>query len=206
MCGASSQQKQIEASQAQFYDTLTSQYKTLFGESQGILGELTKSFEPILKAGINQEGFSAAELNNLNSQAVSGTGANYGKAADALSKQQAASGGGNTYIPTGAKMQQQRQLAASAAENESNIESNIVAQNYATGRANYLTAAEGLGQVNAALNPTGAANAATGAGSAASTTANEITQAQNSWMNLVGGALGAAGSAFTGAGTKALGL
>ena len=200
MCGASSQQKQIEASQADFYNTLTSQYKTLFGESQGILGELTKSFEPILKAGINQEGFSAAELNNLNSQAVTGTGANYAKAADALSKEQAASGGGNTYIPTGAKMQQQEQLASSAAANESNIESNIVAQNYATGRQNYLTAAEGLGGVANAYNPTGAANAATGAGSAAATTANEITQANNSWMQLVGAGLGAAGTAYAGHG------
>ena len=198
MCGASQQQKDIEASQAAFYDTLTSEYKTLFGQSQGILGELTKSFEPILKAGINQQGFSAGELNNLNSQAVSGTGANYAKAADALSKQQAASGGGNTYIPTGAKIQQQQQLAESAAENESRIESGIQAENYATGRANYLTAAQGLGGVASELNPTGAANAATGAGSAAATTANEITQANNSWMQLVGAGLGAAGTAAGG--------
>lgn len=198
MCGASDQQKQIEASQQQFYDTLTSEYRTAFGESQGILNNLTASFEPILKAGINQEGFSAAELNNLNSQAVTGTGANYAKAADALAKAQAAGGGGNTYIPTGAKIQQQEELASSAAANESNIESNIVAENYATGRSNYLTAASGLGETAGLLNPTGMANAATGAGSAASTTANEITQANNSWMQLVSAGLGAAGTAMSG--------
>lgn len=198
MCGASQQQKDIEASQAAFYDTLTSHYNTAFAESEGILGQLKSSFEPILKAGINQQGFSEGELNNLNSQAVTGTGANYAKAADALSKQQAASGGGNTYIPSGAKTQQQLQLASSAAENESRIQSGITAENYATGRSNYLTAAEGLGNVANALNPTGMANAATGAGSAASTTANEITQANNSWMQLVSAGLGAAGTAAGG--------
>jgi len=198
MCGASSQQKQIEASQAAFYDTLTSEYKTVFGESQEIMHSLTKAFTPILNAGINQEGFSRAELNNLNSQAVAGTGENYAKAAEALSKQEAAAGGGNTYIPSGASMQRREQLATSAAQNESAIESGILANDYAQGRANYLAAAEALGGVASELNPAGFANSATGAGSAAATTANEITQANNSWMNLVGGALGAAGTAAGG--------
>jgi hypothetical protein len=197
-CGASSEQKQVEASQQAFYTQLTSEYGTVFGENQAILGALTKSFEPILSAGINQQGFSPAELANLNAQAVTGTGQNYAKAEKALAAGQAAEGGGTSYIPTGAKMEQQRQLATSAAENESAIESNIVAQNYATGRQNYLEAAGMLGGVAGQYNPTGYAGAATGAGSAASTTANEISQANNSWMGLVTGALGAAGTAAGG--------
>lgn len=198
MCGASSQQTDIEASQAAFYKQLTSEYGTIFGESQGILSALTKSFQPILDAGINQEGFSTAELNNLNAQAVTGTGQNYAKAADALTKEQGTAGGGTSFIPTGAKLEQQKELATSAAQNESGIESNILASDYATGRQNYLDAAGVLGGVASQYNPAGFANSATGAGSAASTTANEITQANNSWMNLVGGALGAAGTAAAG--------
>lgn len=198
MCGASSQQTQIEASQASFYNTLTSEYKTIFGEDQGILKQLTSSFAPILAGGINQEGFSAGELANLNSQAVTGTGRNYAAARSALAAQQGASGGGNTYIPSGAKNEINAQLAQSAAANESGIESNILAADYATGRSNYLAAAEGLGGVAGQLNPAGFANSATGAGNAAASTADAITQANNSWMSLVGGALGAAGTAYGG--------
>lgn len=198
MCGASDQQKQIEASQAAFYNQLTQEYGTVFGESQGILKQLTASFAPILAAGINQEGFSKGELTNLQSQATTGTGQTYARAAAALGAQQGAEGGGTAYIPSGAKMQQQQQLAESAAQNESAINSNILAADYATGRSNYLTAAGVLGGVASQYNPIGMAGAATGAGNAAANTANEITQADNSWMNLVGGALGAAATAYAG--------
>lgn len=198
MCGASQGQKDLAQSQSNFYNTLTSEYSTVFGQNQAILGSLTKSFQPILDAGINQEGFSKAELNNLNSQAVTGTGTNYAKAAAALGASQGAEGGGTAFIPSGAKREQQAQLAESAAANESGIESNITAADYATGRSNYLSAAAGLGGVAGQLNPAGFANSATGAGSAASTTANEVSQANSSWMNLVSGGLGAAATAYAG--------
>lgn len=198
MCGASDTQKELQSAQTAFYTQMTSQYNTIFGQDQSILGALTASFTPILNAGINQKGFSDAELNNLNSQAVTGTGQTYSAASAALSKQQAAQGGGTSFIPSGAKMQEQQQLATSAAQNEAGIESNILASDYATGRQNYLDAASGLGGVAGQLNPAGFAGATTGAGSAAATTANEVNQADSSWMTLVGGALGAAGSALGG--------
>ena len=198
MCGASSQQTQIEAAQAKFYDVLTSQYQTIFGESQGILKTLTASFEPILAAGINQQGFSPAELQNLQSMATTGTGQTYAKAEENLANIQAAEGGGNAYVPSGAKSQERLQLASSAAESEAGIQSNITASNYATGRANYLQAAGLLGGVASQYNPAAFAGAATGAGSAAAQTANEITQANNSWMSMVSGGLGAAATAYAG--------
>lgn len=198
MCGASSQQKDIEASQAAFYNELTSEYKGVFAQNQAILGTLTKSFQPILAKGINQQGFSPEELATLNSQAVTGTGENYAKAKAALANQQAAEGGGNAYVPTGVKEQQNLQLASSAAQNESAIEGKIASDNFATGRENYLSAAGALGGVASQLNPTGFAGAATGAGSAAATTADQITQANNAWMSLAGQGLGAAGTAIAG--------
>ncbi len=198
MCGASQGQKDLAASQTAFYNQMVQQQTATFGQNQAILSALTKSFEPILQAGINQEGFSPAELQNLESQATTGTGQNYSNAAKALAVQQGNQGGGNVYIPTGAKMQQQQQLATSAAQNESGIQSGILANDYATGRQNYLEAAGILGGTAAQYNPTGYSNSATGAGSAASTTQNEITQANNSWMNLASGALGAAATAYAG--------
>lgn len=197
-CGASDSQKEIEASQSAFYNEMTQEYGTVFGENQAILSALTKSFQPILNAGINQEGFSKPELTNLQGQATTGTGQEYSKAADALAKAQGASGGGTTYIPSGADRQQQLQLATSAAQTESGIQSNILAEDYATGRQNYMEAANVLGGVAGQYNPAGFANAATGAGSAAATTANQISQASNSWMSLVGGALGSAATAYAG--------
>jgi hypothetical protein len=199
MCGSTAQQNQIENTQQQFYGTLTNEYSTVFGENQAILGALTSSFQPILQAGINQQGFSPAELANLNAQAVTGTGVNYAQASKALGAQQGAEGGGTLSIPTGAKNQQQEELATSAAENESGLESNILASDYATGRQNYLDAAQGLAGVAAQDNPTGFAGAATGAGGAAASTANQIAQENNSWMQLVGGALGAAAGPLVGA-------
>lgn len=198
MCGASSQQTQLGDAQTAFYNQMVQENSQVFGQNQAILSSLNKSFEPILAAGINQEGFSAGEKANLDAQAVEGTGANYSKAANALAVQQGAEGGGNTYIPTGAKQQQQAQLATSAAQSESGIESDITAQDYATGRQNYEQAAQVLGGVAGQYDPTGYSNAATGAGSAASTTENEISQANSSWMGLVSGALGAAGTAAGG--------
>lgn len=198
MCGASSQQKDIEKSQAAFYNEMTSEYKSVFGQAQGILSTLTKSFQPILDKGINQQGYSPDELANLNSQAVTGTGVNYAKAKEALANQQAAEGGGNTFVPTGAKEQQNLELASSAAQNESAIEGKIASDNYSTGRENYLSAANALGGVASQLNPAGLANATTGAGGAAASTADAITQANNSWMQLAGAGLGAAGTAIAG--------
>jgi hypothetical protein len=199
MGGPTSAQQDLQASQSAFYKQLTSEYGTIFGESQGILTALTKSFSPILAKGPSQEGFSDAELNSLNSTAVSGTADNYAKAAAALSKQQAAEGGGGgPYIPSGAKMQQQDALATSAARTQSLEEGQIVQADWNQGLQNYWNAASGLGSTAAELNPNGAANAATGAGSAASQTAQEIAQESGSWMSLVGAGLGAAGTAAGG--------
>lgn len=198
MCGASDQQKQIEQAQADFYNQLTTEYQSEFSQNQAILSALTKSFEPILAAGINQQGFSPEELATLNSQAETGSGKAYADAKAAVANQQAAEGGGNTYLPSGAKQQQNLELATSAAQNKAGIESNILANDYAQGRQDYLTAAQVLGGTAAQMNPAEFANAATGAGSAASTTANEITQANNSWMNLVAGGLSAAATAYAG--------
>lgn len=204
MCGATAAQDQLQASQAQFYSTLTSEYNTVFGENQGILNSLTKSFQPILDAGINQQGFSAPELQNLNSQAETGTGANYAAAKASLANTEAAEGGGNTFMPSGAKQELNAQLAQSGAAEASNLSSNIVSADYQSGRENYLNAAGVLGGVASQLNPEGMAGAATGAGTAEGTTANQIAQEGNSWMSLVGAGVGAAGSAFSGGATKAI--
>jgi len=198
MCGPSASQNQIEATQSAFYSQLTQEYDTIFGQDQSVLAALTKSFEPVLAAGPNQEGFSGAEKTALESEATTGVGENYANAQKALAVQQGTEGGGNAYIPSGAKEEQRAQLAESAAQVQSGEQLGIEQADYAQGLQDYQFAANELGGVASQLNPAGFANSATGAGGAAASTANQIAQANDSWMNLVGGGLGAAATAYAG--------
>ena len=84
MCGPTGQEKQ-EANQQQAYSTVVqNNYKTLFGEQQGVMSNLNNIFTPIAEAGPSQQGFSGGELAALNTQALDTTGANYANAARAL--------------------------------------------------------------------------------------------------------------------------
>lgn len=196
MCGASKQQKDIEASQAEFYKTLTENYKTQFAESDAILKSLTSQFDPILKAGIGQEGFTAPEKAALNTQASEGVATNYANAAKSVNEQIAGAGGGNAFLPSGAGDALKYTVATSAAKQQSDEQNQIIENNYATGRQNFLQAASVLGGSTGVFNPsTGAGQAANQGGSDAATTANEISQANNSWMGPVLGAVGALGGA-----------
>jgi hypothetical protein len=201
--GASSQQKQISAAQDNYYNVLTQQAQEEFGLASGIFKQLTGVFSPILEAGINQQGFSKEELDTLNAQVVNQTGANYKNAASAVNEELAAQGGGNVRIGNGANDQVRERVAESAAQTASNEELQVQENNYATGRQNFLTAAGVLaGAPGVFSGATAAAGAANQGGADASQTANEITQANNSWMGLVGGVLGAGLSGWASGGFK----
>ncbi len=205
--GASAQQTQLADSQQNFYNTLSSNYAQQFQNQNAILGALNKSLSPIIQAGPNQFGFSKAETNNLNSQALQGTGQQYSNAAKSLGEQQAAQGGGNSYLPTGAQAQQQAGLAAGAANQASNQLMGVQQAGYQQGYNQYQSAVGQLGGVAGMYNPEGYAGQATGAGSAAASTANQVAQLNNeaSPWNLVGGILGGAAGAGLDAFTGGLG-
>jgi len=196
MCGPTAAQTNLQSEQADFYQEMTQEYSTVFGEDQGVLSELTKTFEPILAAGPSQEGFSAAEKNNLDSEAIQGTATNYAAAEKALREDQAAEGGGNTFSVAGQDTEQRGELASQAANQESSEEEQITQADYAQGQQNFDTAASALTGVASELNPAGFAGATTGAGSAAGTTADQIAQEQDSeWtpvLSALGGVAGAA--------------
>ena len=201
MCGgASSAQKNLEKVQAQYYQTLINQATTEFGQASQIFKDLTSTFEPILSAGPSQTGYSTAELNNLNSIAATGQGQAYSTAEQAVNRQLAASGAG---LPNGVSDQVRIGLAGSAAQNLAGEQQTIQQNNYQQGYQNWLTAAQALSGATGVYNPaTGAAGAANQGGAAASTTANEISQQDNSWLSMVGGALGGVTGALTSWGLK----
>lgn len=198
--GASSQQTDLANSQQNFYNTLSNDYSTQFANQSAILSSLNNSLSPIIQAGPNQFGFSSAETNTLNSQAIQGTGQQYTNAKKALSANQAAAGGGNTTLPSGVASQQQANLASAGAAQTSNQLLGIQQAGYETGRQQYNQAVGELGSVASQYNPTGYAGQATGAGSAAAQTANEIAQENNaaSPWGLIGGLLGGVAGSFAG--------
>jgi hypothetical protein len=195
-CGAPPEQTQLANEQAQFYRQLTQSYKTVFPEQQAILAALTKEFQPILAAGPNQPGFSAAEEAALRTQASDTTTRGAQQADVALGGKLAAEG--DATIPSGAKAQLEAGLLESANAENAGLQNKITGENYAIGRSNFLNAARELETGAGLLNPSGAASVATGAGSAANTTWNDIAAENSAWMGPVFGAIGGLGGAAIG--------
>jgi hypothetical protein len=207
LCGATAGQSAIAGQQQSAYNTMVAQAGQVFGDSSAVYGDLMKTFAPTVAAGPSQQGFSPAELANLNSTAITDTGQAYKNAKSAVGEAESAQGGGNTGdVSGGSKTGTDLGIATSAAAQTSGELSQIEEQNYATGRQNYDTAVKGLADAPSVFGAADSANnAATNAGNAASNTANEIAQQSNSWVQSVTGALGAVGGAAASAGMSKLG-
>ncbi len=208
MCGSTDQQSDIAGEQQAFYKQLQSQYQQEYGNFSGILAKLQSTFEPILAAGPNQEGFSAAEKTNLETQATTKTAGNYDKALQAANEGMNAEGGGDTFAPSGAKEAVRGQIASAGAAEQSQLDQAITSADYDQGRNNFLTAAQVLGSTASMQNPVGIGGVTNNAGGEAMQGANDVATADNAFWGSVMGALGgAAGTALGngGAVTKALG-
>jgi hypothetical protein len=198
MCGATQEQKQMQASQAKFYDEMTANYKAVFGQQQAILAALTAQFKPILEAGPSQRGFSQEQRDAMETASIENVGRNFAHAKQTLEENLAARGG-DDFLPSGADTQLETELSATAAEDRSSQQNQIVQADYNQGHQNWAFATGALSQVANELNPVGTSNSATGAGEAAATTANQIAQASNSiWGSVIGGLSGIAGQAVGG--------
>ena len=198
--GPTTSQTQIAGAQANFFNTLSSSFNTMFAGQTGILQSLQSAFQPILAAGPNQFGFSPMELSVMKGQAVDTTAATFAANQAALNQALAARGGGTSFLPSGAQAQLQQQGYTAASQQESNLLNQITQAGYAQGRQNFLQAANVLGGAASMYNPTGFAGATTGAGQAAASTAGTIAQekaAASPW-GAIGGILGGAASAFMG--------
>ena len=201
MCGASSEQKQIEQGQQSLFNQMTQQAQQVFGGSSQVFNDLVGAFAPIVAAGPNQHGFSMPEKSALTSQAITETGQAYKNASQAVKEANAAVGGGNMALPGGATIGRNLSVANSAAAQTASELGQINEADYATGRQNFFTVATDLAGAPSAFNPaTGAGEAASSSGTTAANTANQIAQENNSWVQAVTGALGGvAGAAIGGA-------
>lgn len=206
-CGATAAQTSAQQQQSAFSQQLSQQATQVFGNSSSVFNDLVSTFAPTVAAGPNQQGFSAAENANLQSQAITSSGQAYQNAKQAVGEAQSAQGGGNTGdVSTGSTTGTDLGIATSAAQNTANELGQINEANYQTGRQNYDTAVSGLEQAPNVFNAsTSLDNATTGSQEGAANTANQIATQNNSWVQAVTGALGGiAGATITG-GMKNLG-
>jgi hypothetical protein len=200
MCGPSAQESELQESQAKFYNQLTAQDTQQYGTEQGILSQLTSTYAPILQAGPNQYGFSSAEDVTLNSEATEGVAQNYAAAKTALADTNAASGGGNSYLPSGVQEGEMASLDSSAAAQRSSEQLQIKQAGYDQGYKQFTAATSALEGAGSLANPTAYSNSATSAGSAEEDTNKAISAENTAWMApltaAVGGAAGAASGAW----------
>jgi hypothetical protein len=197
MCGPSGAQQQLASEQSSFFQELQNSYATNFGEQQGILSSLTNALAPIIQAGPNQMGFSAAENAALTSGAINSAAAANRNAQTVAG----ANAGGNTGVTTGGQKQLQAAIATGTGQGLSQNLNQINLANAATGRQNFFNAESGLAGVAGMENPIGYAGATTGAGNAAFGEATTIQNMKNQEQADIGGAIsGLAGMALGGFG------
>jgi hypothetical protein len=193
MCGGpSSTQLDLQKEEADFYKTQVSAYNKAYSNFSDIQDKLNAQFDPILKAGPGQMGYTDKELTDLNTMAAEGTSAYYRQAAKALGSTEATMGGGTSNINTtsGNAEDTRARIAAAAAGQSASQRLQIEQTGYEVGRQNYAGAVQGEESLAAGWNPNAFAGSATGAGTLASNTANTITQQQQSAWGSVLGALG----------------
>lgn len=199
-CGASPAQTAALGTQTSLTNQILNQGQQVFGSSSKVFSGLVNTMAPTVAAGPNQEGFSAAENANLESQAITENGQAYKNAKAATGNAIAAQNGGNNPSTTsGTTAGVDANLASSAASNTANELGKIREQNYATGRQNYDAAVKGLSGATDVFNPvTSLDNAGTNAAEDESNTANQIATQSNSWIQGVTGALGTVAGAAVG--------
>jgi len=200
MCGASQQQKDISNEENEFYQQLTQQYSTVFGQSQAITGALTSAFTPILAAGPSQTGFSPSEENALQTQNTQNVATNYAQAQKATAQVLAAQGGGggNPLLPSSVNANILAQNTNQAALQRAQGQNTITQANYAQGYQNWQQAAGVLSSTAGLLSPTSFGGMTNTAGGSAMTGATQVANSANSPWNAAIGALGAVGGAALG--------
>src|SRR5579863_1274728 len=185
----------IGTGQSNLFKTATQQGQAEFGAADTEFNDLTKAMNPIVAAGPDQPGWSAAESNAINSQTINQTAAAYKNAAVAVKGDIAGQGGGNIALPTGVNLGTEEALAEAGAQAESaGLSANTVA-NYKQGNEDWQFASKAVEASPEMFSTVNAAtNAATNAGGEASKTEQAINNAQNSWQQIAVSALSDAAS------------
>lgn len=179
MCGPSSQQQSLLDSQSSFMTQLMQNYSTNFANQQAVLANLNQTLGPIVKAGVNQEGFSPAEKAALTTQAINDTAGNYKNAAVTQNNELANRNDSGNLPQSGVDQAIKARLKSAAAGQLSQQELGITEADYATGRSNFNNAVSGEEALAGIYNPNQTAGLANQANNNAFGEATEINQEQS---------------------------
>lgn len=198
MGGPSAQAKANEASQTQFYNTMTSEQATAFSEQQDLLSNIKTVAMPIFQAGPNQYGFTPEEDALLRGEISTQASTAETNAVNAARLREQQLGGG-AALPSGTQDAIEAQVQATGEQQKAQALSQERLAGYQAGQQRYEQAAALLSGQESLLSPTGYASAATGAGEAA-TGAVKLTDSERSNLlsSILGGAIGAGTSFLTG--------
>jgi hypothetical protein len=198
MCGGpSSTQSELQQEEADFYKTQIGAYNKAYANFSDISAKLAAQFDPILKAGPGQMGYTQAELTDLNTMASEGTAGYYKQAQQAAAEGEATLGGGtsNINITSGAAADTRARIAAAAAGQSAQQRLMIQQSGYDVGRQQWQQAIQGTETLAAGWNPNSFSGSAVNAGNSASSEANTIAQQQQSaWQSVLGAVGGIAGN------------
>lgn len=208
-CDAGKGEKDAAGQLKDFAGQLKDQASQVFGNDSQIFNTMLKSYSGIVAGGPSQEGFSQAELNAKNAQAITNNANQYRNVSGAVKSGQAGYGGGNTVSNAGVTTAANLGVAEAAAANTANQLSDITQQDYATGRDNFFKAAQGEESLPGVFNNLpGVDNAALGAQDANLKEQKSLDQAGNWWqkpvMGLVGAGLNIASGGISGIAGNAL--
>jgi hypothetical protein len=153
MCGATSGQKAVAGQQQGIFQTITNQAQQVFGAASKVFNDLVSTFSPIVQAGPNQEGLSPAAKAAMQSKAITTVGNQYKNASQAVKEANAAMGGGNMALPSGAEIGSNVTLAGAAAGETAKELNDIEETNYQIGHQNWVTATRGLAEAPGVFAP-----------------------------------------------------
>jgi hypothetical protein len=176
--------------------------KTAFGErlsaQSAELGKLWGAADDLIKGGIGQYGYTAAEDAALRSQGVTQTAQMIRNAQQAVQGQIAAIGGGNVFLPSGSAAALSTAVDIAGAEKGADIQMGITERGFDVGRQNFFAGLQEGNVISQQQDPLGfgklAESGTMDQGQMATAIANEPTTA-----GTVGGILGSvAGTALGG--------
>lgn len=199
MGGPSEQAKANEKAQTEFYNQLTQQQNTAFGEQQDLLNSIKAVSLPILQKGPNAYGFTPEE-DALLRGGIESTGAQATtNAVNAQELRERQLGGGAQVLPSGAAATLELQARELGGQNTANQLTQERLAGYQAGQQRYSQALAALSGNASLLNPTSYAGAATGAGESA-TGAVKLADSERSNLlsSILGGVVGAGTSFLTG--------
>lgn len=182
-----------EKSQEAFNNQLMQTFTTQFNNQQGTLNYLKGVLTPMIA---NPTGYSAPALAAMRTNATDSISGSYQNAQKALQNNQAVESGD---LPSGVNDQLDASLLNSEAADKATSQNDITLQNENLKESNYWNAINGLNGVAVENNPDSLASTATSGAAGIADLSQAVTASSGPTIGaLIGGAIGATGTALSG--------